>query len=466
MFRDLRDFLLRLEESELLVRVGVELETRYEIPAAVKYISKHTGKVCLFEKVRDYDVPIVSNLLGSRERLALALGCREDEVGTIFTKRKQKPIKPKTVSYGPVQQVVINRDIDIMKVVPVLTHHTKDAGPYMTAAFTIAKDPETGVRGMGLHRIQIKGKDKIGIFIATPPLSLFLAKAEQQGKPLEIAIVSGGDPVTFFTSCSHAPEDIDKLAIASGLAGEAIETVRCQSVDLEVPANAEFVLEGHIIAHRREKEGPFGETTGYYLTYNNPVAQIRVISHRSKPIYHALIPFDRNGEELLSTLNREADALQEIQSILPQVRDLVFRALVELVIVQIDKKNDDDGLKVIDYALSNLYAKIAVVVDGDVDISDPEEVNWALATRVRPNKDIIVKPDLPGLVIDPSTGEGEVWAERSASFITKTWKVGFDATKPLQELERFERVDQPEEVKERVAKIMRGIWASLSSSSP
>lgn len=454
MFRDLREFIQQLEKSGQLVRIKSELQTRYEIAAAVKYLSKNTGKACLFERVKGYDVPVVSNLLGSRNRLALALGCGEPEIEKVFSERKEKPITPRVVAKAPVQDVIIDKDIDIMSVMPVLIHHSRDSGSYMTSAFTIAKDPETGIRGMGLHRIQVKGKDTIGIFIATPPLSLFLAKAEKLEKPLEIAVVSGCDPVTFFTSCSQTSEKLDKLAVASGLAKRALELVKCRSLDLEVPAHAEFVLEGYIIPHRREKEGPFGETTGYYLTYHNPVAKIKLISHRNKPLYHSLIPFDRNGEEILSTVNREADALVQMQSFLPEVQKLDFRALVDLVIIQIDKKNDDDGVKALDYAMSNFFSKIAIVVDTDVDISDPEEINWALATRVRPDKDLLIKPDLPGLVIDPSTGEGETWPDLSSSFLTRTWKIGFDATKPLGELERYERVDQPQEIKARISSVI------------
>ena len=451
---DLRGFLKRLEASDELIRLGEELSTEYEIPAAIKYIARHKGKAVLFERVKGYDSPVVANLLGRARLLAIAFGVEEDKLEQTFMTRAQNPVKPVMVDHAAVQEVVIDSGIDICRTIPVLTHHERDAGPYMTSAITIAKDPETGIRGMGLHRIQVKDKDTIGIFLATPPLSHFLAKADRLDKPLEIAIASGVDPLTFCAGIFFAPQGIDKFDIAGGFTEAAIELVKCRSVDVEVPANAEFVLEGYVIPRRREKEGPFGESSGYYLAYDNPVAKIKVITHRTKPIYHALMPFT-GEEEILLGVMRLPFTIREIQNALPQVKvqRINLRATGEICIVQIDKRTEDDALKVIDYLLSDSFVKMAVVTDGDVDISELDEVAWAVATRVRPDKDVVIKSGLPGIMIDPSVAGTEFTPDGSLQ-IGRTAKIGINATKPLGELERFERIDVPPEVRDRISKML------------
>lgn len=231
----LGNFIDELEAAGELFRIDKELSTRYEVAAAIKLVARAHGSAVLCKKVKGYRVPVVGNLLGSTKRLAMALGVSEKELPAAYLAGSKNPIKSRMVARAPVQEVIVNTGIDIGKTVPVLVHHQKDAAPYFTCAFTVAKDPETGVRGLGIHRIQVKGRDKVGIFLATPPLSHFLAKAERQGKPLEIAIVSGPDPVTYFASPQTASPGVDKYDIAGGLARAPVELVKCQSVDLEVP---------------------------------------------------------------------------------------------------------------------------------------------------------------------------------------------------------------------------------------
>lgn len=453
MFKDLRGYLKKLEEVGELVRVGEELSPKFEIPAAIRYITQNKGTAVFFEKVKGYDVPIVANLLGNRRRLALALGVKEEDLEESYRAHRPERLLPKMVSRAPVQEVVHTQDIDILSLMPVLTNHEKDASPYMSSAIALAKDPESGIRGMGLHRIQVKGKDRVGILLATPPLSHFVAKADWKKKPMEIAIISGADPVIFFASVLRAPQGIDKFEIAGALTGKPVELVKCQSVDLEVPAHAEFVLEGHLLPGYREKEGPFGESTGYYLTYDSPVAEIKVITHRRHPLYHALMPFGPE-EEILISLPWGEDLLRQIRSFLPGAQKVVFRAMGEIVVVQIEKKSEEDASKVFDYLFSTTAAKIVVVTDSDVDISDSREVDWALATRLRPDKDITIKHDLPGLGIDPSGSPSTAPTEQISAHATRTSKLGLDATKPLAELEKYERIDLPAQVKKKVAKKM------------
>lgn len=454
MAEDLGEFLNQLKAAGELLGLEEELEITFEIPAAIREIDKRVGKAAFFPRVKGYTIPIVANLLGQKKRLALALGVEEGGLTEEYLRRRKNPVKPTIVANGPVKQVIINKGISILKAIPVLTHHQRDAGPYFTTAVTMAKDPETGIRGMGLHRIQVKDDDTIGIFLATPPLSHFLKKAEERGHPLEIAIAVGMDPITFFASVIWAPQGIDKFDIAGGLKGSPIELVKAESVDLEVPARAEFVLEGHIIPHHREKEGPFGESTGYYFSFDNPVAKIRLISHRKEPIYHALMPFS-SEETVLLDLSWELDNLKVIQDAFPNVMRMHLLALGEIMVIQIAKDSEEDARKIFQYLFPvNPFVKLAIAVDADLDIYNPREIAWAVATRCRPNRDITIMEDMPGVMIDPSTS-GEDRTEDLALLITHTAKMGIDATKPLNELDRYEKIDVPEHIKEKVQTLIK-----------
>lgn len=453
-FHDLRSFLTKLETAGELVRVSAELSPRHEVAAVVKTVAQKQGKAVLLDNVKGYDIPVVGNLLGSLGRLAIALDVNEKDLVATYLAGRNNPVKPKVIASAPVQEVVINSGIDILGTIPVLTHHERDAAPYMTCAFVVAKDPVTGIRGLGIHRIQIKGRDTVGIFLASPPLCDFLAKAEEQNKPLEIAIVSGAEPVIYFTSPQSGLQGTDKYDVAGGLAKAPIKLVECKSVDIEVPAYAEFVLEGYIIPHQREKEGPFGESTGYYLTYNNPVAKIEVITHRRNPIYHVLVPFGPE-EKVLQFPRLEIDTLVWLQGILPPVQQVHCPAF-GVVYVQIEKQTEEDVAVATNALLSRAaspYAKIVVVVDTDVDILNPEEMAWALGSRVRPDRDLTIKSDLPGFIIDPSTSGSEEIGELSR-LQTRTAKIGIDATKPLSQRDRYEKVDVPLEVRLKVTRML------------
>lgn len=452
-FHDLRSFVTELEAAGELVRVSAELSPRYEIAAAIKAIAQKQGKAVLCDNVTGYHVPIVGNLLGSTRRLAMALDVAEKDLSAAYLQGRNNPIKPMVLARGPVQEVVENGAIDILRTMPVLTHHQKDAGPYLSSAFVVGKDPVTGVRGLGIHRVQIKSRDTVGISLASPPLSDFLARAEERDKPLPIAIVLGADPLTYFASPQIVPGG-DKYELAGGLAKSPIELVKCQSVDVEVPAYAEFVLEGNIIPHQRETEGPFGESSGYYTTHQNPVARIKVITHRRNPIYHALVTFA--GEEKVLQFPRfQIDTLDWLQSISPSVRQ-IHCPTSGVIYVQMEKQTDEEVATVIKALFGRSgapYSKIVVAVDTDVDILNPEQIAWALATRVQPDRDVIIQSNLPGMAIDPSAAMGK---EVSASYPlgARTAKLGIDATKPLAEPDRYEKIDMPLPVKSRVREVL------------
>ncbi|MDY6971236.1 MAG: UbiD family decarboxylase, partial [Thermodesulfobacteriota bacterium] len=340
---DLREFLRLLEEKGDILRVKETLEPRFEIAAFLRVLLENgNSAAAFFESVKGYQVPVVGNVLGTKKRLAYAFGVEEEEVGDTYLERRERPIEPEILADGPVKEMQILRDPDILEQIPVLTHHKRDAGPYFTCSTVVARDPDTGMRGMGIHRMQVKDKNRIGIFLATPPLSHFLANAERLNKPLEIAIVNGADPLTFFSSVVWAPHGTDKFAVAGGLAGSPVQLIKCETVDLEVPARAEYILEGHIIPGERETEGPFGESTGYYLKYENPVCLIAGITRRKDPLYHALLPFSAE-EGVLLDFSWEMDHLAVTKKVFPFVRKVHLTALGMVMVVQIKKGEEGDG---------------------------------------------------------------------------------------------------------------------------
>jgi 2,5-furandicarboxylate decarboxylase 1 len=446
-YDDLRSFISGLEEAGEIIKIEAELSPAFEIAAAMRYLDRRNDKAILFNRVRGYTIPIVGNLFQSYRGIATALGIKDSQkVTNEYWKRSSACIKPVIRESGPVKEVVLKGDIDILKVMPVLTHHEKDAGPYFSSAITIARDPQTGIRGMGIHRIQVKGKDKIGIFLGTPPLSRFLSLSDAKGKPMEIAIVIGVDPLTFLASITYAPEGIDKFDLAGGLRGKPVELVKGETVDIEVPRYAEFVMEGQILPGVRETEGPFGESGGAYLTVQNPVAHIHCIYHKKQPIYHALMPFNKeNG--IITNLVWEATQLDNIQRSIPAVKKVhLWGSVGEIAVVQIEKNGDDDGRKIINELFKLLArAKGIIVVDTDIDIQDPYEVEWAVFTRFQVGRDLLTISGAPGSVLDPSAEGG----------LTSKW--GLDATKPLKEAGKYERIAPPTWAMEKVKALLNSI---------
>ena len=277
-------------------------------------------------------------------------------------------------------------------------------------------------------------------------MSRFLSLSDAQGKPMEIAIIVGMDPLTFLASITYAPEGIDKFDLAGGLRGKPVELVKGETVDIEVPRYAEFVMEGQILPGVRETEGPFGESGGAYLTVQNPVAHINCIYHRKQPIYHALMPFNKeNG--IITNLVWEATQLDNIQRSLPAVKKVhLWGSVGEVAVVQIEKYGEDDGRKIIKDLFNLLTrAKGIIVVDTDIDIQDPYEVEWAVFTRFQVDRDLLTISGVPGSVLDPSADGG----------LTSKW--GLDASKPLKEAEKYERIAPPSWAMEKVKTLLNSI---------
>ncbi|MGB9887460.1 MAG: UbiD family decarboxylase [Moorellales bacterium] len=432
-FADLRAFLgfLKSQEEELL-EISEAVDPDYEA-AAVLGFRRHNAPAIILENLDRYpDWKMAANVLGTRRRVALALGVPEEEANAEYFRRKSQAIPPREVSTGPAKEVVIVAPVEVRDYLPVPIFHQDDAGPYITAGVCIAQDRTTGRYHLGIHRVQVKGGNRLGIFLANPPLANWLEEAEDRGERLEIAIAIGVDPALLLAAVARIPTRPglpDKMAVAGGLRGEPIEVTPCETIGVKVPAAAEVIIEGKIIPKVREKEGPFGETSGYYFAFDNPVLEVTAICHRRSPIYQAIVPGAGEAETVVG-LCSASEIEHHLSEMVSGFRGFAFLpgTCCFQGVVALRKKTSAEARRAALLAMAlDSRLKQVVVVDEDVDIHSPEDVTWAVATRCRPDQDILILSGLPGYPIDPAV-EG-----------TSTAKVIIDATKPENRAADFKR---------------------------
>ncbi len=446
-YKDLRAFIEYLEKEGELLRIKEELDPRYEISAIFRGLGQREGPALLIERVKGYGIPLVGNLLGSRKRIALALETNEDDCIKEYEKRSGEKIPPLEVKAASVKDVILKEKVDIFKTIPVLTYHQRDASPYITQGIVFSKDPETGQRSMGIHRLQVKGGNRLGVYISeySPTLGKFFANAEKRGKPLEVAIAIGVDPALLITASSIllAPGS-DKLELAGGLRREGLEVTKGETVDLEVPANAMFIIEGRIPPGVRELDGPFGESSGYYIPSHSPVIEITAITHQKNPIYAVFQPFSLDDVLFFNTIWKNQIS-KFLKSVIPSIREVFLSYPGGFLVMSIEKRNEWDARHALYTSLTLLlFVKYAIVVDSDIDVSDPKEVGWALSGRCQLDRDLVLLKDVCGDPLDPSVKKGNI-----------TTKIGLDATKPLDGRERFERIAVPQDAALKAAEILK-----------
>lgn len=443
---DLRTFLDSLGND--LIRVREPLDPKFEVAALLKQAQ---GRAVLFEQVPGFPgVRIAGNLLSSRRLAARALGTTEDGLIDAYVERSGRSVPPVRAAQVPVQEVVHRPPADVGALLPLMTHHEKDAAPFLTCGMVLARDPATGMRGMGVHRMMYKGNsgggNRFGILLANPPLSLYLANAEAAGQPLEVAVALGVDPAMFIASVvKTGPLGPDKMEIAGALAGAPVELARALTVDLDIPARAEIVLEGRVLPGVREPEGPFGENTGAYFSNDSPVIELSAVTHRRDFIFPALVPWSADVDTLL-TLAGGAELLGQLKR---QVRGVLDLELTPgtcgfAAVVAVRNCPSHEVRRLIHLALNlDRRLKVLTVVDDDVDLRDPREVAWAMSTRFRPERDTVIVNGTEGYIIDPSSAGG------SGS------KIGFDATRGAGA--EFDKIALPSEAAARARAVLSAI---------
>jgi len=447
MHRSLGDFIQVLKDQGELLALSKPFDPRFEISTILSELGKREAPAILFEKAKGYKLPVIGNLFGTVRRLSLGLGIDEHRLLDDVIPRFEKRVPPKPIAdKAPASMVIPKGKVNLFELLPVLTHYSKDTGPYITSGITSARDQETGTTGRGLHRMEVRGKDLLGISLLNPPLADIYARHKREGTRMELATVIGVAPAVFIASIFKVPRGTDKLSVAGGLMGEPIETVQGETVDVDIPAHGEIVIEGYIDPKHKEKDGTLGESSGYYMAFGkSPTINVTALRYRNGAFYHAIVPWAREVDSLLYLVH-SLDFIPKMRKEIPSIRQIHFIPMTfgSHVVMSMDTDNRGDIRRALTLALSFTSIKKAVVVDVDVDPEDDQEVEWALATRFQANKDLVVIPDLKGQPIDPSSGEG---------FITT--KMGLDATRPKKD--GFEKVDVPEDVKRRLARVLKDL---------
>jgi UbiD family decarboxylase len=431
--QSLRGFVERVEKAnpEDVLRISEPVSQQFEMTSTIFELDRlNRSPVVIFENVAGFDMPVVTNVAGNRKLLAQCLNSDVPNLPTAFRDRCQTYIPPEVVSKGAWDEVVLEGDqIDLTKL-PIPFQFSVDAAPYITAGQVTARDPETGVDTTGFHRLMLKGKNRLGVSLhSRRRMYEFHRRAEAKGQSLPAAIVIGVHPLHYMGSMVYAyPPHVRKFEIIGGLFGEPYRLARCGVDDIEVPAGAEMVIEGEILAGVHEPEGPFGEFTGYasYRSTQNVFVAHRVRMRRDA-YFHSVVSGMSRDHILISCVTREGEILNALRRNLPNVRAVHVphkTCGAFLAIVSMKKIAEGEPKMAMLTALgTELYTKQVIVVDDDVDIFDMDDVMWAVATRVKAEKDILLVPGVKSAIIDPTS-------DPTSFTVTK---MGIDATAPIDE---------------------------------
>jgi 2,5-furandicarboxylate decarboxylase 1 len=412
-----RDFIKKLGKENKIIKIDKEVSMDFEI---ANILSALDGKVVLFTNVKGSKFPVVGNFISSRDLIASSLGIKKEQLLRKLSWAIKNLKEPEIVSDAPCQEVE-EREVDLNNL-PILRYMPKDGGKYVASAICIIKNPETGARNSCFHRLMLLDKNHFAArIVENRGTDTALKKA---GGELDIAICIGNSIPVLISSATSLPKGVDELKMANAL-GET-KLVKCKTIDIEVPADTEIVLEGRI-TKKKVKEGPFLDLTETYDRIREQnVIEIKKITHRKNAIFHALLP-GRGEHKLLMGMPREATIFNEVNKVCECENVLITPGGCSWLhaIVQIKKKNSDDGKKAIEAAFKGHSSlKHCVIVDDDINIYDPLDVEWAIATRVQADKDVIILKNQPSSSLDPS-------AIHEPGKKAVTTKAGVDATIPF-----------------------------------
>jgi UbiD family decarboxylase len=419
------------DDKQALLRVSEPVNLDYDVTALVMELEKQGRRpVVWFDKVGDSPFPVIANLFGTRRRYALALGVPPERLIEEWAARNDRTIEPVLRETGAVHDVVVTgKEVDL-SLLPIMRHFHNDAGPYITNAIIVAKDPDTGVRNTSFHRMQVKGTTRIGTSLhSRRHLWNYVQRAEERGEDMPIAIVIGAHPLFTFGALWKGPITSDEYAVTGGLMGTPLEITRCKTVPVEVPVDAEITLEGRILANVREPEGPFAEFTGYASERSTQqVIEVTAITHRKNAIYQDIIPGISDEHTSLLAVPSEARLLRTLRQHFPNTTAVSYpKSGTCRLHAHIALRNPAPGQAKNAAAVAfgdDLSLKLVIVVDDDVDVHDDSEVLWAMATRMQADEDIDIIRHAMGAILDPSNHAG------------MTSKMIIDATRPSADFAR------------------------------
>ena len=421
-FKDLREFVTFLERRGQLHRVKTPVSCELEMTEIADRMVKSNGPALLFENVSGYNIPVVMNLFCSDQRMAWALGVESidqlvfrleemlqlaqgapeglmNKLRTLSRIVQMGRYQPKTVNRAPCQEVVLQgADVDLFKF-PILKCWPMDGGRYITLPLVITRNPVTGIQNYGIYRMQVYDSCTTGMHWQTHKVGAhhYRISQERDNNRLEVAVAIGGDPATIWTGSAPLPPDMDEMAVSGFIRQEGVDLVKARTVDVMVPAQAEIILEGHVLTDEQRMEGPFGDHTGYYsMPEEYPVFHVTAITHRRNPIYPATVVGRPPMEDYWMGKVTERIFMPLIRMIIPEIVDMNMPAegiFHNLVLVSIKKEYPGQARKVM-YGLWGLglmnLAKTIVVVDHFVDVQNPSEVAWRVANNINPSQDVVI----------------------------------------------------------------------------
>ena len=421
---DLRAFIEKLSEfpGELLTANG-PVSPKLELTRAIyKLAQENRTPAVLYTNVDGNRIPVLSNLFRTRKRMAIGLGCSEADLNQVYRTRERNYIKPTLVAKGPVQEVIFKGDdIDVTSL-PVVTHNTEDGGPYITAAMGTTKEPNSGIRNVGMYRLQVLGKNKTAIHLAESSHIYYIYRQYcALGKHMPIALTIGAAPAVYLGSLSAQSIDVDEYDVMGGLLEKSLEIVKCQTIDLEVPAHGEICLEGYVDREERTPEDPFGEfPTLYGGPMPNTVFKITAITMRKNPIYMDVCSGTAEHQQL-GSLPRIGQIFNQVKVAAPGVKDVYLPLSAfgrNACYVSMKKMVEGEPANAAAAVFSaDPYIRHAVIVDHDVNVFDESEVIRAISLYMRPENCFMINK-AKGSPIDPTARDGMVT------------KIGIDATKP------------------------------------
>jgi UbiD family decarboxylase len=420
----LRTFLAELPEDDIL-RISEPTDLDFRPTALILELEMHRRTpVVMIERPKGFDCPVVANLFASRDRIARMVGAEPGGFNDAWVRALAKPMPPTVIGRGPVHDRVVQGNELDAGTLPISRHYEKDAGRYIGSGILVCKDPDTGVRNLSYQRLQLKGPNRFGASLhSRGHIWEHLQRCTARRQNLEVAVVIGVHPAINLAAGAKVAMDVDEFDVAGALLGRPVELVKCRTIDVEVPAEAELVLEGEILADVLEDEGPYGEYTGYSTdrsTRNVLVA--KAITSRNNPIFHDIIPGYSAEHLLLGRVAKEAHVHMRLKEMVPNLGALNFPKSGTHFHAYMSMKKTAEGQP--RHALMLLlgldpYLKLVVAVDEDVDVFDEEEVLWAIATRFQADTDMFTVPQVFCNRLDPSSRDG------------MSAKLALDATAPL-----------------------------------
>ena len=451
-YRDLRDFISQLESRGELRRVSHPVDPKLEMTEICDRLLKAGGPAVLFENPVGHRVPVLGNLFGTPERVALGMGADDvsalREIGQLlaFLKEPEPPkgfrdalsllpkykqvlnMAPDVVRKAPVQENVIEGDDVDLSQWPIQTCWPGDAGPLITWGLVVTKGPHKERQNLGIYRQQVIGRNKVimrWLSHRGGALDFQEWKQANPGKPFPVAVALGADPATILGAVTPVPDALSEYAFAGLLRGSKTELVKCKGSDLQVPATAEIVLEGFIHPDEMADEGPFGDHTGYYNEVDRfPVFTIERITHRDNPVYHSTYTGKPPDEPAVLGVALNEVFVPILQKQFPEIADFYLPpegCSYRLAVISMKKQYPGHAKRVMlgiwSFLRQFMYTKFVIVTDDDVNIRDWKEVIWAMTTRMDPARDCTIIENTPIDYLDfasPVSGLGS--------------KIGFDAT--------------------------------------